>query len=474
MRSAMQVSRTKCPYDVVIVGAGPAGLSAGFEAKRRGLRCLILEKARIASTINEYPLGKTIFSDARDVELEPNTFGNEEPTRESILRYYQKFSERVLANEIREQTPVLRVEKREDIFFVSTPSGVFVAPNVIVAVGGVGIVNRVNVPGEDEAGLSYHYQEIQLHKDKRVLVLGGGNSAAEAVCDLHQEGAKVTWIVRRPSLDLTVASRATPIHPSVRKPVESLYYQQQITIMFGARVLSFSGKRALVEVGGERHDIAYDSGFALLGRLPDQQLIRTAGAECDAEGFPIYHVRSGETSVSGLFVVGHCTREINLINAITRPRLAVEEIANRLECQPAVLAPETSVELASGSTFDPPARNSDLSWVLTDPGAIAVGLANFEAEQSLSYASADGNMFYEQLMIQNSAVIRAKLNAMTKLGLRDDFIEDIVITTDNQLHVFRVLPSDVHEFLIMILDRKHANLALARYRLKQIEEQLGH
>lgn len=488
-------------YDVVVIGAGPAGLSAALAAKELGLSCIVFEKSSVAATVRDYPLGKAIFSDACDVELLPNTFSPvAKPTREEVLHYYQDFAERMLPQLVRTETVVSAIDKRDGVFLVRTERGAAEARFVVVAVGGMGTTNTVGVPGEATAGLAYHYQEIRLHKNERVLVIGAGNSAAEAVCDLQQEGARVTWVVRRPSLDLTIGSRATPIHPSVRKPVESLLTRGLITTLFDAQIEGFDGRRAIVRAAGARHVVDYDSAFALLGRRPDHQLVRDAGAAFDADGLPRYDPYTGETSVAGLYVVGHCTREINLKNAVTRPRTTIDAIIERLAgatnvapterardgdaaARPvavdaipdAVAQPLAQVSSEEVTAVTPPAVafvEDPLAWVLSDPGALAIGVADYGSGALLGYSSYDNTTDYRPLIIMNAAVIRAKLAVMEALQL-GDAIEDIVITNDRQLHVLRLIQARGGHYLVMVLDRGHANLALARHRLNEVERRLA-
>ena len=80
-------------FDLIIIGAGPAGISAAFEAKKAGLRYLVLEKGLIGNTIYQYPVGLTVFSTTNELEFEPGELkpAREKPTREELLSYYVRF-----------------------------------------------------------------------------------------------------------------------------------------------------------------------------------------------------------------------------------------------------------------------------------------------------------------------------------------------------------------------------------------------
>src|SRR5213080_4282490 len=97
-------------YDLIIIGAGPAGISAAYEAKKVGLDYLVIEKGLIGNTIYQYPVGLTVFSTTNELEFEPGDLkpAREKPTREELLSYYVRF---VLDNEldVRTEEKVLSV-----------------------------------------------------------------------------------------------------------------------------------------------------------------------------------------------------------------------------------------------------------------------------------------------------------------------------------------------------------------------------
>ena len=105
-------------FDLIIIGAGPAGISAAYEAQKLGLNYLVLEKNLIGNTIYNYPIGLTVFSTVNELELQPNTLfpAREKPTREELLSYYTRF---VLENNLNVQweEEVLNVEKIDKNYF---------------------------------------------------------------------------------------------------------------------------------------------------------------------------------------------------------------------------------------------------------------------------------------------------------------------------------------------------------------------
>src|SRR5215203_2587640 len=192
--------------DLIIIGAGPAGITAALEAKKSALDYLVIEKGLIGNTIYNYPVGLTVFSTTNELELEPDTLkpAREKPTREELLSYYVRF---VLDNDlnVRTEETVLSVEKLDSSevqgpeggFRVLTEKGQYEARNVLFAIGSMDHPRKLGVPGEDLPKVHDHFRETYPWVRKKALVVGGGNSAGEAALFLAAEGADTTLAIFR-------------------------------------------------------------------------------------------------------------------------------------------------------------------------------------------------------------------------------------------------------------------------------------
>src|SRR5437868_3348056 len=144
--------------DLIIIGAGPAGISAAYEAKKHGLSYLVIEKGLIGNTVYHYPVGLTVFSTTNELELEPGGLkpAREKPTREELLSYYVRF---VLDNELNVQTEEtvseVRIAKRgvqnevQSVFEIVTDKGEYQAKSILFAIGAMDYPRSLNVKGED-------------------------------------------------------------------------------------------------------------------------------------------------------------------------------------------------------------------------------------------------------------------------------------------------------------------------------------
>nr|MDQ5837790.1 NAD(P)-binding domain-containing protein [Acidobacteriota bacterium] len=183
--------------DLLIIGAGPAGLSAADVAAREGLDYLVVEKGLIADTVYHYPIGLTVFSTTNELELREGTLRpcREKPTREELLSYYVRFA---LEQNLRINTEeeVTRIERLDpEGFRIRTSRGAYEAARLLVCTGAMARPRRLGVPGEDLPKVGHRFREPFPFVRKDVLVVGGGNSAAEAALFLSEGGARPTFAI---------------------------------------------------------------------------------------------------------------------------------------------------------------------------------------------------------------------------------------------------------------------------------------
>jgi thioredoxin reductase (NADPH) len=320
-------------HDLIIVGGGPAGLSAALAARRYQLDCLILERGVIGETVYHFPIARPLFSTSNEVELEAGALPQDrKPTREEVLAHYTRLV-------IREQLDVHTGEAVEAItcigegFAVRTPAQVYHSRAVLVATGGFGRQRKLDVAGECPERVSYQFSEAHPFATKRVLVAGGGNSAAEAALFLLDAGAHVTLAIRRCALDAPSSMNAAKIKPWVRQPLERAQAAGRLDIFTSSEVVEILPVSALLQVaeaGTPRLvHVPCEHIFALIGADPDVRLLEEAGAEIAADGRPVYSDEF-ETTLPGLFVAGHLTRELHMKKAIEVGSVVVKYITERL------------------------------------------------------------------------------------------------------------------------------------------------
>jgi thioredoxin reductase (NADPH) len=183
-------SKGDTKYDVVIVGAGPAGISATLEAAKRKLRFVTLEQDSLGGTVFNFPRQKIVMTSPMDLPLH----GKVKLSETSKLELLQLWNEVLSKNNIKinEQEKVDKIEKQGDILLVQTNKDHYTTKAVLLSIGRRGSPRKLDVPGEEKEKVSYRLLEPELIHNQKVLVVGGGDSAIESAMLLADENNFVT------------------------------------------------------------------------------------------------------------------------------------------------------------------------------------------------------------------------------------------------------------------------------------------
>jgi len=184
-------------YDVVIVGAGPAGISASLEAKRRNLKFVTLEQDTLGGTVANFPRAKIVMTSPMDLPL----YGKIKLTETSKSELLELWNSVLTKNKIsiNEQEKVERIEKQDDLILVQTSKNHYTARSVLLAIGRRGSPRKLGVPGEEKEKVAYRLLEPELIHNQNILVVGGGDSAIENALLLADEKNNVTLSYRSES-----------------------------------------------------------------------------------------------------------------------------------------------------------------------------------------------------------------------------------------------------------------------------------
>jgi thioredoxin reductase (NADPH) len=291
-------------YDVVIVGAGPTGLSCGIELKKRGLRAVMMDKGCVVHSLYQYPTNMTFFTTPELLEIGgiPMTSLNEKPGRTEALKYYR----RVAAHyelDIRQYERVDSIEGEDGDFVVNSTRGdgeqrQTRARKVILSTGYYDLPNRLGVPGEDLPKVIHYYKEAHPYYDQDVLVVGAKNSAAIAALELWWTGARVTLV-----------HRGTEIHRHVKywiKPnIENRIKNGEIPAYFSTRVVEIREHTVVLETPEGVREIKNDFVFAMTGYHPDFAFMERHGIYLDPETRrPRLNAETYESERAGMYLAG--------------------------------------------------------------------------------------------------------------------------------------------------------------------------
>lgn len=321
--------------DLLIIGAGPAGISAANEAKRLGLDYVVLEKGLIANTVYQYPVGLTVFSTPDELEIEAGDLAafQSKPTREQLLSYYVRF---VLSNglNVRTEEAVTDVSRNADgTFRVTSDKGSYETRTVLFAIGAMDHPRMLDVPGEDLPKVHHLFKEAYPYVRKNVMVIGGGNSAGEAALFLAQEGANAILAIFRGDWENTDPKQGC-IKYWVKQPLEEELSKECLNVYFLKRVVEIREKEIVLEnESGQIETFPNDAVFILIGSDAELSLLTALGVETRPSKYgtvPVYDSDTFETNVPGVFVAGHFTEARHIAGAVKVPKSIVPRIAARL------------------------------------------------------------------------------------------------------------------------------------------------
>ena len=290
--------------DVVVVGAGPCGLAAAISVMRAGMSVAVLDKGPVVNTITHYPTYATFFSTAEKLSIGglPFILAETKPTRKDGLAYYRG-AVRHFGIPVRQFETVLAIEGRAPQLVVrsrrrSGEARALRCRAVIVATGYFGTPNLLGVPGEDLPHVSHVYREAHEAFEQDVVVVGGGNSAAEASLDLYRTGARVTHVHFGPAWDKR-------IKPWVLPDITNRMHEGSIAVRWESRVVEIGPAEVVIDGPGGREALPADHVYLMTGFAPDTSLLARTGVTIDpATGIPAHDPATFETNVRGVYMVG--------------------------------------------------------------------------------------------------------------------------------------------------------------------------
>jgi thioredoxin reductase (NADPH) len=265
--------------DVAVIGAGPAGISAALRSIECRLNYLVIERDMIGGTVAKYPRQKLVMTSpiewpvygvVRDLKL----------SKERLLAFWKKIGER---DDFRAQLHTIVEDIRRDaggVFTVKTTQGYYRARAVILGIGRSGTPRKLGVKGEELPKVMYRLIEAEQYSYKKILVVGGGDSAVEAAIGLSlQVGNKVTLSYRKDSFHRIKERNAQKIAEQQRSG--------KVKVIFDSVPVEFTEKAVLLETGGKIEELPNDYVWIFAGGVAPNDFLKNIGVGFGAQDLTI-------------------------------------------------------------------------------------------------------------------------------------------------------------------------------------------
>ncbi len=347
------VNRYEDPVDILIVGAGPAGLHAACTAQDLGMSHRVIDRRGLAHSFVEYPQALRFFSPPDEMEIGGVPLpmrGGDKPTREDILPYFRAVAHvRKLNLSLWER--ITEVRREGELFTVRTlsePNGeetrVYRARFLVLAAGVWDISERFSCEGGDLPHVLYRFYEPTEYFGQDVLVVGGGNSAVHAALALAEAHANVTFAMRRPPVQYQ-----SHLRPFVVRDLEFAVNEGKVKLHTHCRVHRIEPRTTWLipsEYDPDRPGASIPTGepfpvparfvFAMLGQRGDPQFFESLGLCLETDGRPTRDPETYETNVPGIYVIGSLAgQKIDIIlTGREQSAQVVREIHRRINGKP--------------------------------------------------------------------------------------------------------------------------------------------
>ena len=290
----------KAALDVIIIGAGPIGLSCALEAKKRGLNYLIIEKGTLVNSLYNYPVNMTFFSTSEKLEIGgvPFVSNNIKPTRNESLEYYRRVT--IAANlHLHLFEEVTSVTRKNYGFEVMTSKTNYSTDNVIIASGFYDLPYLLNVPGEQLLKVTHYYKDPHFYAFQKVLVVGASNSAVDAALETYRKGAEVTMVIRNNEVGERVKYW---VRPDIVNRIE----EGSIKAFYNATITAIRDNEVDINTPQGLVTIPNDWVIAMTGYQPDLTFLEKLGIQLseDETRKPFYNNDTHETNVRGIYLAG--------------------------------------------------------------------------------------------------------------------------------------------------------------------------
>ncbi|HMD42329.1 MAG TPA: NAD(P)-binding domain-containing protein [Candidatus Acidoferrum sp.] len=256
-------------YDLLIVGAGPAGISASLRAAEKKLNYLTLEESEIGGTVAKYPRQKLVLTSPVEFPMY-GKFKKTEISKEQLLEFWQNVLKRA-DFKCKTGEKVNNIVKAEDgNFVVTTGKGDHRARHVILALGKSGSPRKLGVKGEELPKVMYRLIEADHYINKKILVIGGGDSAVEAAMGLASQLGNIVTLSYRQETFSRIKDRNS-------QRINDFMGKGKVKVLFNSSPVEILNDSVILEVKGVRQTLPNDYVWIFAGGEPPTAFLKKIG-----------------------------------------------------------------------------------------------------------------------------------------------------------------------------------------------------
>jgi thioredoxin reductase/Pyruvate/2-oxoacid:ferredoxin oxidoreductase delta subunit len=269
-RRAIPASGAQPIVDVAIIGSGPSGLSAGLVMHRADIDYVVLEQGTLAETVRKYPRHKVLFAEPLTIPLYGDLWVSD-ASKESLLAVWEGVIART-GLRVRTGERVRQITRERGCFAIAANAATYRARAVVLALGRRGTPRRLDVPGEDLATVVYDIAEMSDFAGRRVLVVGGGDSAIESAIGLaNQAGTTVTLSYRGEAF--------SRLKDRNRARIDAAIAAGRVTALLRSTVREIRSEMAIVDVDGTSQLVRCDDVVIRIGGDSPTALLEQLGVQ---------------------------------------------------------------------------------------------------------------------------------------------------------------------------------------------------
>ena len=288
-------------YDLLIVGAGPIGMTCAIAAEKAGLKYIVIEKGVLVNSLYHFPTNMTFFSTSKKLEIGnvPFISHNEKPTRREALEYFRRVNDAWKLN-INFYEKVLNIKQLANGFHqVETNKTTYQSHSIVVVTGFYDIPKMLNISGENLPKVRHYYDDWHPYIGQKVAVVGAANSSCDVALELYHKGADVTMVVRK-----------SEVNPRVKywiKPnIENRIKEGSIPAYFNSNITAIRESEIDIQTPTEQITLENDFVLAMTGYQPDISFLEKIGITFEDEEHktPTHNPETLETNLPNLYIAG--------------------------------------------------------------------------------------------------------------------------------------------------------------------------